>query len=243
MSPNLREPFWEHRYPKLKNIILVTFETRGFVWGKNDCFCNLRRQWDWNKSRLTLLKFSVSSSLPWFRDLYQGHAGGLSIQQKFRYKISEIPLAQIYGTVHSVTFLLHRPDPSRRAFGYCSCKLDTKERYWGQQFSILSIRSDQTGQSGPSSKLVSNIPVRPNIYFVPFDVPTKCPECWVERNSNSSLGDLWWRRFAEMLVQSVGSEWPFKITRYIFINFSQRKQNHTGARQADNYFFFQWTRL
>ena len=104
-------------------------------------------------------------------------------------------------------------------------------------------------KSGPSSKLVSNIPVRPNIYSVPFDVPTKCPECWVERNSNSSLGDLWWRRFAEMLVQSVGSEpggrgggrgseWPFKITRYIFINFSQRKQNHTGARQADNFFFF-----
>ena len=66
----------------------------------------------------------------------------------------------------------------------------------------------------------------------------KYPECCVERNSNSSLGDLWWRRFAEMLVQSVGSEWPFKITRYIFINFSQRKQNHTGARHADNFFFF-----
>ena len=32
------------------------------------------------------------------------------------------------------TFRLHRPDPSHRALGYCSCKQDTKERYWGQQF-------------------------------------------------------------------------------------------------------------
>ena len=32
------------------------------------------------------------------------------------------------------TFRLHRPDPSHRAFGYCSCKQDSKERYWGQQF-------------------------------------------------------------------------------------------------------------
>ena len=32
------------------------------------------------------------------------------------------------------TFRLHTPDPSLRAFGYCSCKQDTKERQWGQQF-------------------------------------------------------------------------------------------------------------
>ena len=32
------------------------------------------------------------------------------------------------------TFRLHTPDPSHRAFGYCSCKQDTKERHWGQQF-------------------------------------------------------------------------------------------------------------
>ena len=31
-------------------------------------------------------------------------------------------------------FRLHRPDLSHRVFGYCSCKQDTKERYWGQQF-------------------------------------------------------------------------------------------------------------
>ena len=42
---------------------------------------------------------------------------GLSIQQKFRFEISEILLAQWNGT-----FRLYRPDPSHRAFGYCSCK-------------------------------------------------------------------------------------------------------------------------
>ena len=32
------------------------------------------------------------------------------------------------GTVHSGSTTRHR------ALGYCSCKQDTKERYWGQQF-------------------------------------------------------------------------------------------------------------
>ena len=55
--------------------------------------------------------------------------GALSIQQKFRFEISEISRAQ-----WSCTFRLHRPDPCHHAFGYCSCKQDTKERYCGQQF-------------------------------------------------------------------------------------------------------------
>ena len=53
----------------------------------------------------------------------------LSIQQKFRIEISTIPRAQWNGT-----FRLHRPDPSHRAFSYCSWKQDSKERHWGQQF-------------------------------------------------------------------------------------------------------------
>ena len=53
----------------------------------------------------------------------------LSIQQKFRFEISEILRVKWNGS-----FRLHRPDPSHRALGYCSCKQDTKERYWGQQF-------------------------------------------------------------------------------------------------------------
>ena len=53
----------------------------------------------------------------------------LSIQQKFRFEISEISFAQWNNT-----FWLHRHDLSHRAFGYCACKQDTKERYWGQQF-------------------------------------------------------------------------------------------------------------
>ena len=53
----------------------------------------------------------------------------LSIPQKLRFEISEISRAQWSGTSR-----LHRPDPSHRAFGYCSCKQDTKWRYWEQQF-------------------------------------------------------------------------------------------------------------
>ena len=53
----------------------------------------------------------------------------LSIQQKFRFEIAEISRAQWNGT-----FRWHRPHPSHHAFGYCSCKQDTTERYWGQRF-------------------------------------------------------------------------------------------------------------
>ena len=68
------------------------------------------------------LKFWISLS-------FKVKPRALSIQQKFRFEFSEIPRPQWNGT-----FRLHRRDPSLRAFGYCSCKQDTKERYWGQQF-------------------------------------------------------------------------------------------------------------
>ena len=58
-----------------------------------------------------------------------GTPQALSIQQKFRFEMSEIPRSQWSGT-----FRLHSPYPSHRAFGYCSCKQDTKERYWEEQF-------------------------------------------------------------------------------------------------------------
>ena len=50
----------------------------------------------------------------------------ISIQQKSRSEISDISRAQCNDPT--------RPDPSHLAFGYYSCKQDTKERYWGQQF-------------------------------------------------------------------------------------------------------------
>ena len=59
-----------------------------------------------------------------FRIHCQRNLGALSIQLKVRFEISEISRAQWIGT-----FRLHRPDPSHRAFGYFSCKLDTKEWY------------------------------------------------------------------------------------------------------------------
>ena len=54
----------------------------------------------------------------------------LSIQQKFRFYIWEIPCAQWNGT-----FRLYKPDPSHHfSNGYCTCKQDSKQWYWGQQF-------------------------------------------------------------------------------------------------------------
>ena len=61
---------------------------------------------------------------------YEIRLGAFSVQQKSRFEISElISHAQWNGT-----FRLQRPDPSNRAFSYCSWKQDTKQRYWGQQF-------------------------------------------------------------------------------------------------------------
>ena len=78
----------------------------------------------------------ICSSLPYIlfarkfiTNSESGSQGALSIQQKFPFKISEIPPAEWNGT-----FWLHRPNPSHQAFGYCSCKRDTKEGLWGQQF-------------------------------------------------------------------------------------------------------------
>ena len=80
----------------------------------------------------------------------------LSIQQKFRFEISEIPRAQWNGT-----FRLHRPVPSHHAFCYCSSTQDTKERYLGQQLCQMekghlgpTNRNERTGQSRQRSKMV-----------------------------------------------------------------------------------------
>ena len=71
----------------------------------------------------------------------------------------------------------------------CSCKQDTKERYWGQPWILANgkahfgstDRNNQTDHCGPPSKLVPNVPVGPNRNG-PFhsDEPTKFPEFWVE---------------------------------------------------------------
>ena len=67
------------------------------------------------------------------------------------------------------TFRLHRPDPSNRTFGHCSCKQDAKERYWGQQFCQMertfqrfSDRNERIGQSEQNLEVVPNVLVRPS---------------------------------------------------------------------------------
>ena len=93
------------------------------------------------------------------------------------------------GTVQLCAFQLHRPDPSHCMFAHCSCKQDTKEWFWGQQFCEMekghfspNDQNDQTSQRGPSSKLLLNILVQPmqtellhSIMYQP-----KCTEFWVE---------------------------------------------------------------
>ena len=75
-----------------------------------------------------LLTFSILFQKGRQRCFTEKKLRALSIQQKFRFEIPEIFRVQWNGTVR-----FHRPDPSYRALGYCSCKQDTKERYWGQQ--------------------------------------------------------------------------------------------------------------
>ena len=91
----------------------------------------------------------------------------LFIQQKFRFEISKISQAQWNDAFHS-----HRPDPSHRAFGYCSFKQDTKERYWGQQFCQMErdISVRPTKMTRPIK--VATFKAGPE-YSDPSDVPTE----------------------------------------------------------------------
>ena len=54
-----------------------------------------------------------------------------SIQQKFQFEISLIPHAQHFNFNNSK---FRCTDPTQATACYCSCKQDTKEQYWGQQF-------------------------------------------------------------------------------------------------------------
>ena len=88
---------------------------------------------------------------------------------KFRFEIQFRKFHVPNGTI--LWLRLHRPYPSHRAFGYCSCKQDTKERYGGQQFgqmkrniSFLPVKVDHAPSNSGRSK-----PKR----SVPLDVPTK----------------------------------------------------------------------
>ena len=104
----------------------------------------------------------------------RGRQRALSIQQKFRFEISGILRVQWNGT-----FRLHRPDPSHRALGYCSCKQDTKERYWGQQFCQMerNISVQPTEMTRPVKEdhlqSWSRIFRSDQVRSVPFDVATE----------------------------------------------------------------------
>ena len=87
---------------------------------------------------------NLDSQLSSFIDsgVIQGRFPAQKFQKKFLLEISEISRAQ-----WNYSFRLHRPDTSCRAFGYCSCKQETKDRYWRQQFCQMereiSVRSTE----------------------------------------------------------------------------------------------------
>ena len=56
--------------------------------------------------------------------------GVLSIQQKCRL-VSKDWKFHAQWSPWNGTFQLHRPDPSHRAFGYCSYRKDAKKWHWG----------------------------------------------------------------------------------------------------------------
>ena len=75
------------------------------------------------------------------------------------------------GTVQLCTFQLHRPDLSHCMFAHCSCKQDTKEWFWGQQFCEMEM-----GHFSPTEVKMTR-PVKEDQckqkWSIPFDVPTE----------------------------------------------------------------------
>ena len=80
-------------------------------------------------------------------------------------------------------------DPSRRTFGYCSCKQVTEKWYWGQQFcqmerdiSVRPTRNDQRRSKRTTLKAGPEYSGRTQPkWSVPFDWhQLKFPELWLE---------------------------------------------------------------
>ena len=73
-------------------------------------------------------------------------------------------------------FRLLKPEPSHRAFSYCSCKQYTKEEYWGQM--ERDVRSDRPKLPDRSKWTTFNAGLEYSgrtepEWSVPFDVPTE----------------------------------------------------------------------
>ena len=118
----------------LKNVVSYYFplqEQNSYLTSKlRPLYCNHQCPiWLQSNLKESLSLQSVRNGVPECDGMRSRTRAPVSIQEKFRFEISEIPRAQCNGT-----FRLHRPDTSHCASGYCSCKQDTKERYWEQQF-------------------------------------------------------------------------------------------------------------
>ena len=77
------------------------------------------------------------------------------------------------------TFRLQRPDPSHRAFDYCSCKQDAEERYWGEQSRKVIFRSERPKWHNRLKWTTNSGRTEPK-WSVPFDFQPKFPGHWAE---------------------------------------------------------------
>ena len=133
----------------------------------------------------------------------------LSIQQKFRFEIWEIPRAQ-----WNSTFQLHRPDRSHHAFGYCSCKIQKSGTGDNNFVKWLTDHFGPTDQDNGTVK-VDHLQIKAGPkcsgwtkpkWCVPFDVTTEISvvlgwmesahdeldPCQCQQAVNSLLFSLWW---------------------------------------------------
>ena len=110
--------------------------------------------------------------------------GSFHPQQKFRFEISEIlrakwnrSLQKLNPKIAYIPVAKTQPKPPRVWLlllwaGYKRAVLGTSTLSNEKGHFSSTIWNDLTGQSGPPSKLVLNVPVRPN-WFVPYNVPTE----------------------------------------------------------------------
>ena len=121
------------------------------------------------------------------------------------------------------TFPLHRPDLSQCAFGYCSCKQDTKEQYWGHQLcqmktDILVQPSEMTRQvkvdhlqswswiiQSDQTEMVRSICCA-NRNFQNFGLNGKCPFCKI-RNVCKPYQTRSWKWFGIKYEGLKGHSW------------------------------------
>ena len=120
--------------------------------------------------------------------------GRLPFNKNSGLKFLEISRAQWNGA-----FRWHRPDSSHHPFGYCSCKQDTKERYWGQKF--CQIKQD--------------ISVRPTEITVPVKVDQLQSWSRIFRSDQTEMVRCIWCTNRNVRNFGLNRKGPLKLCTYL----------------------------